>query len=119
MTYKFEDLDFNKPLYAITEFRFGGKLYAVGEEFPWQRMAISKHIVARMWNARKFRHTLQGALSVAAEPEVPGIPATLESAGSGWYNIVVEGLGPVNPSKLKGKAAALAWASENNYLTAE
>lgn len=120
MSYKFEDLDFKKPLYAIVEFQFNGKTYAVGELFPWNRLAVGKHLVARMWNARKLRHTLQGALAGVEVPEVPtGIPATLENIGMGWYNITVEGLGAVNPTKLKGKAAALAWAAENNYLTGD
>lgn len=122
MTYKFEDLDLSKPLYAIVDFQFGAQIFKPGDEFNWRHMAIGTHMVARLWNARHIRHTVEGNVDV---PEVPtaqtvtGIPATLENVGMGWYNIVVEGLGPVNPSKLKGKTAALAWAAENNYLTAE
>jgi hypothetical protein len=162
MTYKFEDLDLSKPLYAIVEFQYGAQIFKPGDEFNWRHMAIGQHMVSRLWNARQIRHTLDGNVdepaavvtepaavvtepaavvtepaavvtepaavvtepaAVAPEavtaPEAAGIPATLENLGMGWYNVVVEGLGPVNPSKLKGKSAALAWAAENNYLTGE
>lgn len=120
MTYKFEDLDLSKPLYAIVDFQFGAQIFKPGDEFNWRHMAIGTHMVARLWNARHIRHTVEGNVDVVSEPEAPtGIPATLENIGKGWYNVVVEGLGPVNPSKLKGKAAALAWAAENNYLTGD
>lgn len=122
MTYKFEDLDLSKPLYAIVDFQYGAQIFKPGDQFNWQHMAIGTHMVARLWNARHIRHTVEGnvdEVAVVSDPEVTGIPATLDNLGMGWYNIVVEGLGPVNPSKLKGKAAALAWAAENNYLTGE
>lgn len=124
MTYKFEDLDLSKPLYAIVEFQYGAQIFKPGDEFNWRHMAIGTHMVSRLWNARQIRHTVEGNIdelpALVEAPEAPtaaGIPATLENLGMGWYNVVVEGLGPVNPTKLKGKAAAQAWAAENNYLT--
>lgn len=121
MTYKFEDLDFSKPLYAIVEFQYGAQIFKPGEEFNWRHMAIGQHMVSRLWNARQIRHTVEGnvdAPAVLTESAPTGIPAVIEHVSAGWYNVVVEGLGPVNPTKLKGKAAAEAWAAENNYLTA-
>jgi hypothetical protein len=45
-------------------------------------------------------------------------PARLINTGAGWYNVEVEGLGVVNPAKLKGREAATEWAAENNYSIA-
>lgn len=131
MTYKFENLDYSKPLYALQEFTFNGKRYAKGDEFPWQRLATSKHKVAQMWNGRKIRHTLQGdaqlapaATQLPKDPppvkplDTPTVTATLEHTGAGWFNVVVEGLGAVNDAKIKGREAALQWATENNYALA-
>lgn len=145
MTYKFENLDYSRPLYALQEFTFNGKRYTTGDEFPWQRLALGKHIVARLWNGRKIRHTLPGTITPAAtqlptdpppppkpqtEPVAvtpaatqlpttpPPVQAVLKHTGAGWYNIEVDGLGAVNPAKLKGREAAAQWAAENNYLLA-
>ena len=149
MSYKFENLDYSRPLYVLREFNFNGVKYAQGALFPWQRLAISKHIVARLWNGRKIRHTLPDAITpeplgtqlptdpppppnpeptgavvvhevheVHEVPPVTGTPATMKHTRAGWYNIEVDGLGAVNPAKLKGREAAAQWAAENNYVLA-
>ena len=142
MSYKFENLDYSKPLYALQAFTYNGKTYAPGEPFPWQRLALGKHIVARLWNGRKIRHTLPETLATqlptdpppvktqeAVTPAATQLPTTppppqsatiaaLEHTGAGWYNIVVDGLGAVNDAKIKGRDAARKWAAENNYSLA-
>lgn len=151
MSYKFENLDYARPLFCLTDMTFLGKKYAAGEPFPWQRLVLGKHIVARLWNGRKIRHTLPDSiqpvdapdtdvitplatqlptdpppppppeLDPMSVPEVPqstATPAAMKHTGAGWYNIEVDGLGAVNPTKLKGREAAAQWAAENNYVLA-
>lgn len=121
MTYKF---DASKPcVFAKDRPLFDGKPRKAGEPVP---AGYSKAKLITWYAAGIIKNS---GVDVVTEPEVPevpeaataptGTPATLDNLGMGWYNVVVEGLGPVNPSKLKGKAAALAWAAENNYLTGE
>lgn len=124
-----EVLDIHKPLFALSAFTYNGKRYQPGEPFNWRTVACSVRDVAALHNARRVRHTLPDSVKPASqlptdpppkrEPPAQVQAATLEHTGAGWYNVVVDGLGPINESKLKGKESAAEWAAEQGYTIAE
>ena len=139
---KRETLNFNQELYAYQEFKFNGRTYKPGEFFDWKRASVSHRQVAMLYNARRIRHHVkisQPQTQLPTDPppnetqtQLPTDPppnetqaepaptaATLVHTGAGWYNVEVEGLGAVNESKLKGKDAAIEWATANGYVVAE
>lgn len=126
--------DISQPfVFARDRQKFGGKAVKKGDQVP---AGFSRAKLEQFYNAGII--TVQSQLPTDPPPKRPpppslepqtqlptdpppvrplgdATPAELHHTGAGWYNINVEGLGAVNPDKLKGREAAEQWAADNNY----
>jgi len=93
----------NKPVFAKVPFVYAGVKYEIGDVFE-----APHHKIEQLWFARKLTHE---GVSKVASPNV-----TLESAGKGFYHVLLTGA-QMTMEPIKGKQAAKQWAVDNLGVT--
>jgi hypothetical protein len=106
-----------QPVFVLREFTLNGRKYKPGQPFPWRRLAVDLRLVRNIFNTGKLVHDLPGTVPTIPANEDAGTVqlGMLENHEAGWYSVMVGGVA-VNPKRIRGREAAIEWATAQGIL---
>lgn len=106
-----------QPVFVLREFTLNGRKFKPGQPFPWRRLAVDLRLVRNIFNTGKLVHDLPVTVPTVPANEETGTVqlGMLEDRGRGWFAVMVGGVA-VNETNLRGREAAVQWATDNGIL---